>query len=45
MLLSVPAAVPRRLTEETVMEDAAAVPLVTYDFREFKVGPQVTNGV
>ena len=24
------------------MEDAAAVPLVTYDFREFKVGAQVT---
>ncbi|CAN0092844.1 unnamed protein product [Laminaria digitata] len=32
--------VPRRLIEETVMEDAAAVPLVTYEFRDFKVGPQ-----
>ena len=26
------------------MEDAGAVPLVTYYFREFKVGPQVTYG-
>lgn len=33
--------VPRRLTEETVRGDTAAVPLVTYDFLDFKVGPQV----
>lgn len=45
LLFSVPAAVPRRLIEETVMEDAAAVPLVTYEFRDFKVGPQVMCGV
>lgn len=45
VLFSMPAAVPRRLTEETIIEDAAAVPLVTYDFREFKVGPQVTYWV
>lgn len=38
------AAVPKRLIEETVRGDTAAAPLVTYDFRDFKVGPQVING-
>eukprot|EP00752_Nemacystus_decipiens_P001465 g1441.t1 len=32
--------VPRRLTEETIRGDTAAVPLVTYDFLDFKMGPQ-----
>ncbi|CAN0295808.1 unnamed protein product [Pylaiella littoralis] len=31
---------PRRLTEETLSAGAAAVPLMTYDFLDFKVGPQ-----
>lgn len=37
------AKVPRRLTEETVHGDTAAEPLVTYDFLDFKVGPQVCS--
>lgn len=37
----IPTKVPRRLTEETVRGDAAAVPLVTYDFLDVKIGPQV----
>lgn len=37
----VPTEVPRRLTEETVRGDTAAVPLVTYDFLDFNIGPQV----
>lgn len=36
--------VPRRLTEETVVVGAAAAPLMTYDFRDIKVGPQVFTG-
>lgn len=36
-----PTEVPRRLTEETVRGDTAPVPLVTYDFLDFKIGPQV----
>jgi len=36
-----PTLVPRRLTEEAVEGGATAVPLVTYDFLDFKVGPQV----
>lgn len=36
-----PIVAPRRLTEETVRAGTAAVPLMTYDFLDFKVGPQV----
>ncbi|CAM9559731.1 unnamed protein product [Scytosiphon promiscuus] len=34
------ARVPRRLTEETMRKDAAAVPVVTYDFSGLSLGPQ-----
>lgn len=37
----VPIVAPRRLTEETVREDATAVPLVTYDFMDLNIAPQV----
>lgn len=39
--MCMPTEAPRRLTEETVRLGAAAVPLMTYDFLDFKVGPQV----
>lgn len=37
----VPTVAPRRLTEETVRVGATAVPLMTYDFLDFNIGPQV----
>lgn len=35
--------VPRRLTEESVEGGTDVVPLVTYDFLDLKVGPQVRH--
>lgn len=39
----VPIVAPRRLTEETVRENAIAVPLVTYDFMDLNIAPQVSK--
>lgn len=41
----VPTVAPRRLTEETLRVGAAAVPLMTYDFLDFNIGPQVRHSI